>query len=147
MAVRESAIRSVWCSARPGSERSRERSTWTSSSWTGKVLRTDPSCAVAAWKAGRIDVEKVDGLTITEVGTYRKSSSSLDLRLPKSGVARARSATPPTGTASAGAPPGRSMVIAEPSSAPRARAASALRVALSVARAPDATRIEGWWRW
>ena len=110
-------------------------------------MRTDPSCAVAAWKAGRIDVAKVDGLTITEFGTYRKSSSSLDLRLPKSGVARARSATPPTGTASGGAPPGRSMVISEPSSVPSARAASALRVAVSAARAPDAIRIDGWWRW
>ena len=32
-------------------------------------MSTDPSWAVAAWNAGRIEAANVDGLTITELGT------------------------------------------------------------------------------
>ena len=61
--------------------RSRDRSTSTSTSCTGGLLRVVPRAALAAWNAGTIAFLNVAGLTMTASGTYRKSSSLLELRL------------------------------------------------------------------
>ena len=72
-----------------------------------------------------------------------KSSSSLTLRLEKSGFASPRSTTPLTGSDSGSLRPGIRSAIRPPGPTPSARAASALTAAACGPNDPLATRIEG----